>query len=451
MIQNILGAIPMAMNTINSLSTLIRGPYVPPKVYNEDSREVFSQGGKLRGHYKYDAPSHAQGGQTVNKDGIPMPDQSNEIEGKESKYTFSRIKDGTYIYTPEDTKKVDKIIKKYKDADSNSLSKNAMEIEMNRLAQNNEMRKKKLNQASTKKYSEGGKIKKYNFGGILGSPGNGLLQLSGMLEKIKQGDFSGIHMNTSSSNPTGTPAVNPLPANTKTGNTPQVTPKEPIDLSGVKGLDTLRTIGMIGNATQLFSRAETEDPIMADYGKVRKNLNELDANYDPMREQAQQSSNVVRDINRGAATSYQGFAAREAQRVANLTQTMSQLGAQEIQANNQIASTKANVESQIAASNQGTLIQNRINNQMNEAQTRNIKRGISTDILAEIDRRSTIENDKSFAEMTTKEGLALMNTMFPDFGVDANTVMIMQKKMRGEKLTAEETKIIEEMNLVNFK
>ena len=78
-------AIPTALNTLQSLGSLFERPYNPPKQYQSNSKEIFKQGGQLRGHNKYDAPSHDQGGQMVDDQGNVSPEGTNEIELKESK------------------------------------------------------------------------------------------------------------------------------------------------------------------------------------------------------------------------------------------------------------------------------------------------------------------------------------------------------------------------------
>jgi len=160
----LIGAIPTALNTVNSLATLFEGKQYDPKQYTERSREVFSKGGKLRGHNKYNAPSHAQGGQLVDDQGIPDPNGTNEIETKEASYTYTRLnkEKPTYIFTPEDAVKVEKLTKKYKHSNVDNLQKNGLELEVQRVENANEMKKKK---AAPTQYKKGGKI--YSRGGSL--------------------------------------------------------------------------------------------------------------------------------------------------------------------------------------------------------------------------------------------------------------------------------------------
>jgi hypothetical protein len=451
----LIGAIPTALNTIQSLGSLFSKPYNPPKQYQENSREVFKQGGKIRGQNNYDAPSHQQGGQLVNDQGIPSPTGTNEVEKKESKYTYSNIKNESYIFTPEDAKKLNKLTKKYKNANTSQLEKNGLELEIQRIENTNEMKKK---QQAKKQFKNGGKIKKYNSGGPI-NPINPLGGLSGLRSALGQYAKTRIEDQV----------IKPLPRNkdlnmtfdgkstekkgyfnqdfSSSSTTP---PKTSEGTSNpLKTLDTLRNVTLAGSSLGLLKGTEKENPIMTNYGPARKELNNLSANLDPLKQQIAQSSNQLRNVNRNSASSYNSFANREAQRVGNQMQSLQGVSLQERQLENQIAGQKSQFESNVARDNSQTLKQNREANLQNEAVADTNRENIGKTILKDIDRRSTIQNNKNFASATTREQISLLNTMFPNIEVGQADVDIILKEGNGETLTAEEK--TRKLELMKFK
>jgi hypothetical protein len=453
----LIGAIPTALNTVNSLTSLFSNPYMPPKQYQENSREVFSKGGSIRGHNKYDAPHHNQGGQVVNNEGIPDPNGDNEIQLNESKYTYTRLnkKNPTYIFTPEDSQRVSELTKKYKNANTSNLEKNALELSVQRIENENEMKKKQ----QIKQYSKGGKIKKYYDGGsptdsfkgltdMFGNARNYSLPSDRPMQQIPQLPFQEVK-----SDPRIRPinqTIQPLDTGLEKRFVDQAKLRTPVTSSTMasktsestsnplKTLDALRNLTLAGSSLGMLKRAEKEDPIMTDYGQARKQLNKLESNLDPMRQQYAQSSNQLRDVNRNSSSSYNSFSNREAQRVANLQQGLSGITLQEQQMNNQIASQKAQFESGVAQDNKQTLQQNRINNQQNSANSEFIKSQISTDVMAELDRKSTMINQANIAEGNTLESMAYLGTMFENFGPNDMSIVMKVKKQGMSSLTAEE-------------
>lgn len=464
----LIGAIPTALNTVNSLSSLFKQPYMPPKQYQENSREVFKKGGAIRGHNKYNASTHQQGGQLVNNQGIPDPNGDNEIEKKESKYTYTRLskENPTYIFTPEDSQKVEALTKKYKNANTSDLEKNALELSIQRIEKSNEMKKKKQ---STNKYMTGGPLPtltslalnplfKKQFGSTqdIDMAGNNL----GLLNKdssYSQPTPDTLGPGTKYAAPTIQSGaerygMGPVKSDGTKSFAKPITPEATQNTSNpLKTLDTLRSLTLAGSSLGLLDKADKENPIMTDYSKSRAELNKLNANLDPAREQVTQSSNQLGRINRNSASSYNTFANREAQRVANLQQSLSGVTLQEQQLRNNIAAQKAQFESGVARDNKQTLQQNRINNQQNEAGVAGSKERILQNVMNELDRRSTRENNKNLTEATTAETMALMSNMFPDFDASDPFYQVIVKKAMGKNLTEEEKEIIKSKEVINFK
>jgi hypothetical protein len=469
----LIGAIPTAVSTINSLKSLFQGPYNPPKQYQENSREVFKKGGKIRGNNKYSAPTHEQGGQLVNNEGIPDPNGNNEIETNESKYTYTRLnkKNPTYIFTPEDTEKVNMLTKKYSKANTDNLQKNALELSIQRIEKDNEMKKKQEGQMKATKFSKGGVIKKYNAGGFVSSdPLQGLFSLSpknyslasdAPMQKIPQLPFQEVK-----SDPRIKPInqiIQPLDtglekrfvseAKLRTPPVPStIESKTPESTSNpLKTLDTLRNLSLAGSSLGMLKSADREDPIMTDYGPARKELNKLNSNLDPMRQQMSQSSNQLRNVNRNSSGSYNSFANREAQRVGNLQQGLAGITMQEQQLSNNIASQKAQFEAGVGQDNKQTLQQNRMNNQQNEGATdMNNERQLQT-VISDLDRRSRRENNKNITDATREETIALLSTMYDDFDPSTPFNDALIKRGMGQPLTAEEKETLKNGDPINFR
>ena len=416
--------VPVALNTISSIKTLLTPPEIPNVPVTRVNNKIFKKGGTIRGYNKYNAPSHGKGGQTVNKNGIPSPGTNNEVEGKESKFTYSTIKNSTYVFTPVDARKVDKIVNKYKNADKSSTDRAAMELEIQRIENENEMKKTRK---QTNKFASGGPL----TGGL-----TALSALSEVLGKRNYGMVDPIPTLTSPGVIKGayqTKTINPNPLAVDQGNlsldalnqatlTPGSVPNDsnganstnplPDSLTALEGLRTALTVG---NSLGLLKGAEKETPIMTDYSKGRSELGKMNANLDVQRQSAAQTSNQMRNINRNSASSYNAYQNREASRVANLQQTLGGINLSEQQMKNNIAMTKAQFETGAARETAQTLRQNRIDNLANQATADGIKSQISGDIMHELDRKSTIINEANIATASRAEGMALMSTMFTNF------------------------------------
>lgn len=480
---SIVKTIPQALSMVTSLGSLFQSPYTPPKVYEENSREVFKAGGKIRGYNKYNAPSHSKGGMAVNDNGMPTPGGTNEIEKNESKYTYSNIKSGTYVFTPEDQKKVTKLTNKYKKADKDPTQKNTLELEIQRVEKANEMKK-----AKRQEFKNGGKIKKYNTGGPLGNLEPALRSLQSLFTPMEKGfstpgdgpaimipkstDFLNDYMQRPiSSNEKvvpglkgGSPTLKSklgnervstdtytnraiASTNNQTGNPLTSTPKPqkgPLDQ-----LNALRDLTMsLSFGSDLLRRPEREKPIMTDYGKARKEMNKLDANLDPLREQVAQSSNQLRAVNRDRSGSANTMMNREAQRVANLQQSLSQVAMQELNLKNNIAAQRAGFEANVARDNKQTLQQNRINNQQNQAAANRIRSEVNADIVSEIDRKSKVINNANIAKATRDEGMALMSSLFSNFKPQ-NYDLVYKVATKGyESLSVDEKKTYDNLKLI---
>lgn len=520
--------IPTVMNLGSQIASLV--PKREQRNFVPGGTMQYKTGGSVRGHKQYNAPSHDQGGQTINENGVPVPNTGHEVQKKEAAYKYSRLKNDTYIFP--DTKALNKLLNKYKDANTNPQAKTALELEINKLEKQNEMKKAKTN----KEYKKGGNVK-YFDGATRNpepkpiNPGNPLTGLTGVNSLISsiasmygKGFSNGIpstnRMNELMGNLSrqamaggsrgetavnqlpqikgdprinrGEKAVNPIPnqmdvvprsytkmtatdlipggmqnkdmteenlLNKVNNYSAPITPNSMNDAAFSKDSKSssfdpnkiARLAGQIGNSLQLLNKAENEKPVFTNYQNTRSELGNISNSTDALQQAAAQQANLTSNLNRSSASSFNQYANRQNQNFANLGQTLQNINLQGIQLKNQNAATRAQMESGIAQDNKQTIQQNRINNQMNEAQNRNIKRGVSSDILYELDRQSTIKNNRAFADATNQQGVAMLQSMFPDIGVNGLMVTALQKTTRGEKLTPEEDKAYKEFQTLTFK
>lgn len=441
----LLGAVPTVMSTLNTLGDVFNNNSKSTREQTQGGRYMYRQGGKTtRSFEQYNAPSHEQGGQNVNEQGVPTANGEHEIEKQENKFTYKNIKRSTYIFPGESAKQVNKLVKKYKNADTDPLVRNTLELEIQKIEQANEMRKAK--QTKNKQYKQGGKI--YKEGGLV----NPLPTITpmGFLDNTFTKRSKTAPLNTLPSIDFGKQITEQRLQDKVAANGINTVKKDqnlgrPTDV-----LDTLRNISLFGNSLQLFNKAEKENPIFTDYGRANAELNNMSANLDSARENAVQGSNAMRSVNRGQVSSYNQFSNRESQRLDSLRKTLGEINLSELDLKNNIAGQRGQMFANQALDNKQTLEQNRINNQMNQANNRNIKRQVGADILYELDRKSTVENNRQLADATVDQGMVILQNMFPNMTWNVNQVKAVQDYQR-KKITKTEYEKIMAQEPVQFK
>jgi hypothetical protein len=203
--------------------------------------------------------------------------------------------------------------------------------------------------------------------------------------------------------------------------------------ANLPGLDNiLRTAVLGANTVGLFNKAENEQLITPDYSQSDSRMNALNANLDAARDSALSERNAASGAIRGGASSYQSMLARELQNSANLNQANLNISLQEQQLQNQINQQVGSYEANKAVDTANRQYQNRVDNLMNEANNRNIKRAILGDTLAEADRISTIKNNEQILTATVAETQALLNSIYPDMGVNDEWIMKAKQLAKGE-------------------
>jgi hypothetical protein len=284
-------------------------------------------------------------------------------------------------------------------------TKMAMEFEIQNLERKNET-KRLAQEAKTNPQAQ-----EFELGGIIDPlPTNPLMP-------VRSGNWVTPQLTTNPIQPvqSTTSAVNPL-LSVKTENIdPTANKGFTANLPGIDNI--LRTAVLGANAVGLFNKAENEQLITPDYSQADSRMNSLNANLDAARDSALSERNAASGAIRGGASSYQSLLARELQNSANLNQANLNISLNEQQLQNQINQQVGSYEANKAVDTANRQYQNRVDNLMNEANNRNIKRAILGDTLAEADRMSTIKNNEQILTATVAETQALLNSIYPDLAI----------------------------------
>lgn len=159
------------------------------------------------------------------------------------------------------------------------------------------------------------------------------------------------------------------------------------------------------------------------------------------------ASNAIRS----GSTSFQSLLARELQNTANTNRALGNISLQEQTLRNQIDSQVGRYEANKAQDITNRTYQNRVDNLQNEAVNRNIKRAITSDLLAEADRLSTIKNNAQIASASVEETKAILNSMYPDFQINDEWIQKAKQLSTGEITEEEYSKFVSSQSVIKFR
>ena len=420
----------------------------------DNSPYKLKAGGSVSGYRKYNAKSHAKGGQLVNESGLPDATGQSEIEKKESSYTYRNLPNKvgeTYVFSDANKTAplVDKIINSFKyKSNLYPEQRNLMELRIADVEKKNEAKKQQSTpQAPQQPMQQPQQPQQpqqapQQFGG-----GGNIDPLGNLLAgRAPYGNNSyNLQLPPTaqlSSQPIGQigPVSNPADRIADINRPIRMTPAPDLSLgqriskliNNTSPDEAMRAGSMGMNFAQLLNRPEQESLISPNFNQADAQMSRLTANLDPLRNEAARASAQQSNINRGGSTNFQQFAGREAQNSSNLLDNLQRVAMQEQSVLNTVSQTKANYEQFKASDFANRSYQNRIDNLQNAAQNRNIKRVVNSDIMAESDRLSQIESNRGFAEATTTEGIAILNLMYPNISISEDEVIKLQKLTRGE-------------------
>jgi len=432
------------------------------------------------GFTQYNAPTHEQGGQTVNEQGTPVPNGQAEIEGTENTYNYQNI-NGKQPYVFSDKNGTSKLVqdiinKRFKQkADLDSPTKNLMEFEIQQVENINE----KINELRSTieqapmQMRNGGKMKYRNGNPLFVDeviPKNiNLNPLSGLMQtmtnvpdinynrgravpqlptnNVSEAFASGYNYMTNRDQTTDPIPSLSLPSSIESSTTfNPINEMPPSGLSnnqvgnatangnkdGVQWDKILRTAALTGNALGLLNRSEKQDLIAPNYAEADRRMGRMNSNLDAARDSVLSQENAARRTARSASQSFGQLQGREAQISANTSEALNRVSLNEQQLRNQIEQSVGQYEATKAVDLANRQYQNQTDNAMNRAMNRNMKRQVLSDILAEADRMSTIKNREQLANASTAEMTAILNNMYPDFTITSDWITKTKQLANGE-------------------
>jgi len=432
----------------------------------------YKTGGTLASGYKqYNANNHEDGGQLVNNEGTPVPNGQNEIEGTENTYNYKNMKNKQpYVFSDANKTSVQlkEILNRYKkkNVDSDEMSRNSMEFEINRLEQKNEVIKAK--QEAVQMMTEEQQPNMFKSGGPLDltlplpnqvlsiNPNNNFnpQNITGALQidPIRPLDKLGLPNRVMSNNPSNNFNSKNIQLPTSSNNNLTTGSPDQMSIDKLPETGDILRAGVLGvNTLGLFNKAEKESLITPDYSAADRRMGRMNSNLDAARNEALSATNASSDMIRSASSSFQQMQGRDLQNQANLTRALGNVSLNEQQTRNQIDQSVGSYEAGKAGDIANRQYQNRVDNLQNEAQNRNIKRAILGDTLAEADRISSIKNNERIMDATVAETTALLSSIYPDTEITGEWVTMAKKLSQGEITDKEYQDFVKKTSPIKFK
>lgn len=408
-------------------SLLAKEPGKPLK----QTTDIYMKGGLLK---KYNAPSHANGGQLINSLGNPDPNGKAEIELQEAGVTNPQ--GDTYVFSDKlgTADKVKRIFSRMKGEDG--ISRKGRELATNNLIKENEAMKAQVEQM---KY--GGKYpKKLGLGDLVPnldymdpSKYSGMLpvsQLPGKDIKPVQGMTGSMSMKpleqlpTKSFKPTQSTYDSKFynPSVSITTDQPSDTTKTPLPLDklglGLKGLS------YIGSAIDAFQGAAKESPRLTDYNRGNRLVAGTGISDDALQSEINLQTSKALDTNRQVSGNVGNYLSRAQSILARAGRSKAQTAMQTKQYNDQLSMQKASRADNIARDNSGELRRIDQNNLANKARSQDMVAnfiGNVNNLGSELMRQSAVKQQMAnMTDMQKKDFIlkaAALNIQNPNFQI----------------------------------
>lgn len=410
LLSTALGAVNPALGVaanigIQGLSNMKNeAPVIPDTTYNSNPYGKMKYGGIIpSGFTQHDAPSHDNGGQSVDAQGKPnMVAPVAEIQNNEN--VFNNYVYSDMLTNPKTgrTFNIDmqKLAKKYKNADTDLLSKTALNISADNLAKTNDLVRTVTEQAQTA--SE--QLPQAPYGidleplptlpinivpGQVGVPSvpqeqnMNLPHIQNPFETMAGQDVQDP-FDTYTKAPT---YINKVMSNRFSSNAPvqaSTFADAPVDYSGVTGTDdksgiqdrgfnyntaalVAKGLGLGDSAFRALRPAEVESPILPDYQSANAMMDRASIDLTSSRQNSMGVSNILGNMNRSTSSGFGQYRNREAARIAGLQDNIADITSQERTANSQLDMNRAGAKTNMANATAGALYQNRVDNQQNAA------------------------------------------------------------------------------------
>ncbi len=416
-LEQLLPLLPTALGAINpalgiAANVGIQGlsnmkqeaPITPDTTYNTNPYGKMKTGGLLpAGFVQHNAKSHTDGGQAVDSQGKPnMVAPVAEVQNKENVYN-------NYVYSdmlknPKTGKTfnidMQKLAKKYKNADTDLLSKTALNVSADNLAKTNDV----VRSAVEQEQATIGQMPQAPYGIDLEPlpqlPINIVPGQVGIPSVPQELNMNLPHIQNPFETMTGQDVQDPFDAYTKaptyinkvmsnrfSSNAPvqaSTFADAPVDYSGVTGTDdksgiqdrgfnyntaalVAKGLGLGDSAFRALRPAEVESPILPDYQSANAMMDRASIDLTSSRQNSMGVSNILGNMNRSTSSGFGQYRNREAARIAGLQDNIADITSQERTANSQLDMNRAGAKTNMANATAGALYQNRVDNQQNAA------------------------------------------------------------------------------------
>ena len=452
-----------------------------PRLNTNTFGNLMANGGVINNNFKqYNTGGHITGNDLpVDQNGNASANPVAAVQNKENMF---KIKGTPFIMSdtlvnPETGKtfNVDaaKLNKKYPDASFSTESKNTLNLGMERLAKLNNIMKgaKETYQmmcgGSLKKYADGGPFiprrvdingREYNY--ITDAPqfdplrepieklpqaGAGIAELftrnqsvptiqNPLVSSTDDRSYSDTSFNQGafdSANP-GASGDSVLPTDVATERTPFNFNSIAVGLKGA---------GLLKSILDASTPAQKESPLLPDYTESDRYMAEANIDYTQARQNAIGASNVGANVNRSASGNFSQYLNREANRVANLSDSIANIDMAENNARSNLNLSRAQYKRGNEVDRTNRLYQNRIDNQQNQATADLADQKLFSEISqvgSEFNKyqnfREQIANNKELQNYYVNEALALINSQNANFQLDPAFV----EKLKSGNYTADD-------------
>lgn len=195
----------------------------------------------------------------------------------------------------------------------------------------------------------------------------------------------------------------------------------------------LKGAGLLKSVFDAARPAEVEQPILPNYNKSDAYIKSANIDYTQAKQDALGISNIAGNTNRSLSTNAAQFQGREQARLANLQDAVGGISQQENNGRSALNMQRGQYEQGKALDTANRLSQNRIDNQMNAANSRfageklfSELSSIGTEFNQYAETQKEIQNNKELQSYYVNEGLALLNAKTPDFQLDPEIVTKLQ-------------------------
>lgn len=425
--SNFAGAVvDQSLSSIGDLISQLKNNNSNYPVINQNTTQ-YAMGGGLK---KFNAPSHQQGGQTINEFGKPDMSGQAEIQGQETfkdGYVFSDV-----LTNPEtgnkfnkDSMKLEKKYSKNEPMEFDNLSKNAFEFDTGRLKkindivrENAEMRQQlqgmeQSPEQNTQQLTWGGGIDGSNIlRGMAESASESLSNSSGQepysqnyLNNLNPFDLNTIRKNSANKATYG---------DYKEGSGNNVKEANGINLNNFNASDVLRGITLAGDLKDSLTPALKENPIVSNYVKGDLASNRMSSDLSQAVNNIMASRNAQNQNIDNSSTSVNVGIARKTQVGANTQNALANVAAQERQMSNSISQYITGREDMKAGTLQAQMYQNNVDNLQNDAAQHSFSERVRDDFLQvakDMDMRKV-------AKMELEEFIAVTKSLGYNFNLD---------------------------------